>query len=344
MFLAASRHRGRGEGLVFVCRAGNSQSVKHVSWASQVHAYRQVTGSPQRNNLDAFLDAHILVPVVDPPFQLGQFRLDTRETNILPQPQRGNAHDGVETGAEGEGIKGVDEGVVDLLDQQAEVVLGDEGVEDLGIQVGKGRGQVALDHPVALDADDARGPVQLRVERHMGVGMGKAGVRGTPGKLGGGIIVGIVVGMDRAVGSRRDRGASRGGQRDARHGGWLGVGGFDVLVVLGRRGAVTGRGRRRGHGGTGGGWVVVVGGGAALREADAGAVVAGVGRGALDGEGAEHGALAAETLLGERQERILVAGVVGSGGVGIDRQVGIVVVVVARRRWWWWRAWSWGGG
>lgn len=66
--------------------------------------------------------------------------------------------------------------------------------------------------------------------------------------------------------------------------------------------------------------------------AEGGAVVA---RGALDGEGAWDLALAAQTLLGERQKRILVADVLGgSGGVGVDGQVRIEVVVWGRwERW-----------
>jgi len=50
------------------------------------------------------------------------------EARIFPEPEGRDAEDGVEAGAEGERVEGVDEGIINFLDEYPEVVFGDEGV------------------------------------------------------------------------------------------------------------------------------------------------------------------------------------------------------------------------
>ena len=56
-----------------------------------------------------------------------------------------------------------------MLDYMPEFGLGDQRVEDLGVKVRVGGGEVAGDHPVAFDADDARGGVFWAGEGDVGV-------------------------------------------------------------------------------------------------------------------------------------------------------------------------------
>ena len=287
-----------------------------------VDTHGQIACPAQRNDAHTLLRSNRVVPILDPALQVGELLLHSREACIVPQPKGSNAHDGIEPGAEGEGVEGIDQGVVDLLYDGPEIVLGDLRIEDLGVEIGVGRGQVALDHPVALDAYDAGGVVQRRVERDMGVRVGKARVRGPPGKFRGVVVilVGLLVGVH-GIGPRGQRGA----------GGLLGDGGAGLEV--GCAGCYCGcscigcaicrcglllqrhaRGRRLGF--------------EVVREADARALAVTAG-GTFDGEGRRHWALAAQTLLGEGQQRVLVARVRVRM---LHRQIGPVARVGAGRR------------
>jgi hypothetical protein len=263
--------------------------------------YCEVACAPQGNDLDGLLLAHISVPVLDPPLELGQLPLHARQAHVVPQPKGGDAHDGIETRAGGERVEGVDERVVDLLDENPEVVLVDQRVQDLGVQVRKGRGQVAGHHPVPLYADDAGVVVQLRVQWHMGVRMRKAGVRGPPGKLG------LVI-----VAARRAAGVQRGALR-ARQGA---AGGAMLLVVRepGLDVVVGGGGRLRllvgrGHGGSRCRRARRVRLAPAItRKGDAGAAAYAVlACGTFDSERRRRRALAALAPLREGEQRVLVA-------------------------------------
>jgi hypothetical protein len=71
-------------------------------------SYRKISRSTQWDNLDRLLPAHFSIPAVDPALQLVQLLLDACKAHILPQPERGNTHDGIQPRTEGEGIKGGD--------------------------------------------------------------------------------------------------------------------------------------------------------------------------------------------------------------------------------------------
>jgi hypothetical protein len=88
--------------------------------------YCKVACPPQRDDLDGLLLANVSVPVVDPPLESDQLPLHARQAHVVPQPKGSDAHDGVETGAEGEGVEGIKERVIDLLDQCAEVGRGSQ--------------------------------------------------------------------------------------------------------------------------------------------------------------------------------------------------------------------------
>lgn len=288
-------------------------------------AYRKISRPPQWDNLDSLFLPHLSVPALYPALQLVQLSLDARHAHVVPQPEGRDAQDRVEPGAEGKGIKGGNQRVVDLLDELAEVVFGDQRVQDLRVQVGEGGGQVALDHPVALDADDLGGVVELAVERDVRVGVREAGVGGAPRKLGG--IVAVSVGALAAASAQARAGALGQAGPPALWRGRRADGGFQVAVVDLLRCV----GGCDGHGGPWGrrtGVVVVLQAGAAAglvaRQADAGApagneVVAG--GGALDEQRARGRALAALAALGEGQQRVLVAGRVRAldGDVGLAR-------------------------
>lgn len=70
---------------------------------------------------------------------------------------------------------------IDAVNEDPEIRLGDPGFEDLRVDVGERGGEVGGDHPVARDADDARGGVEGRGERDVRVRVREAGVGGAPG-------------------------------------------------------------------------------------------------------------------------------------------------------------------
>lgn len=291
----------------------------------------QIACPLQRNDAHALLLSSRAVPVFYPTLDVGKLPLHSGQTRIVPQPKGRDAHYGIEPGAESERIEGVDQATVDLLDDLPKIVLGDLRVEDLGIEVGVGRGQVALDHPIALDANDAGAVVQGRVERDVGIRVREARVGGAPGKFGGVVVgVGVLVGLH-GIGPRRQGGA----------GGLLGYGSARLEVgsagwcwrcsgkrwAVCRDGLLVQRHARR--------WRL---GFDVVREADARALAAVTACGTFDSERRRrYWALAAQTLLGKGQQRVLVARIqlrvlhwqIGPvAGVGAWRRRWLVVVVV----------------
>lgn len=146
-------------------------------------AYSQIACPPQGDDPHALLLPVVLVPVLDPVFELCQLPLDFGQACVVPQPEGSHTHDGVEPSAESEGVKRIHQAVVDPLYKPPEVFFCDERVQDLGVEIGVGGRQIALDHPIALYSYDARGVVQWRVEGDVRVRMRKARMRWTPGEL-----------------------------------------------------------------------------------------------------------------------------------------------------------------
>lgn len=66
------------------------------------------------------------------------------------------------------------------MDKNPEIRLGDPGLEDLWVHVGERGGEIGGDHPVARDADDARGGIEGGGERDVRVRVWEAGVGGAP--------------------------------------------------------------------------------------------------------------------------------------------------------------------
>jgi hypothetical protein len=81
-----------------------------------------------------------------------------------------------------------------MVDEVAEVLLGDQRIEDFRINVGEGWGEVANDHPVSFDTDDACDVVLVGVFGDVRVTVRKAGVGGAPGEFfGDAVLVGVIV-------------------------------------------------------------------------------------------------------------------------------------------------------
>lgn len=170
---------------------------------------RHVRRPSQTPDPDALLGAHFAIPLLQPLLQPSQGAFDSRQPQIVPQPPGQQAHRAVEPVAEAERIKRLDELPVDLRDDAAELLLGEQRVEDLGIQVRERRGEIPLDHPVAADADDPRRRVFLRRNRHVGVHVRETRVGRPPGEF----LRHFAVVGPRAGGMRAD---SRGTQRGHR--------------------------------------------------------------------------------------------------------------------------------
>lgn len=158
----------------------------------------------------------------------------------------------------------------------------------------------------------------------MRIGVGEARMGRAPRKLGGGIVV-VAVALGGCRATRMQRGASGAGEGDAGEVGGPGPGdaGLDVLVGMGGEGIVGGVCKRAHGGGTGrGGLRGRLQASSITRKGDAGATAYAVlGGGTFDGERRGRRALAALAALGERQERVLVA---GARGLGLDGEIGVV--------------------
>lgn len=129
------------------------------------------------------LFTHFPVPVLQPVFQPLEVTLDGRRPEILPHPARQQSHHPVHPVPQAERVECLDQRVVDGGDDPAELLVGDEGVQDFRVQIGERRGQIALDHPVAADADDPSRLVLLRSDRYVRVEVWEARMGGSPGQF-----------------------------------------------------------------------------------------------------------------------------------------------------------------
>jgi len=158
----------------------------HISRPPQRHDSRR---APRTTLLTPAL--HLAVPIIQIPFQPREAGLHGRTAHVLPGPAGEQGQDTIEDVAPAAGVEGRDQLAVDAVDERAEILFGDAGrIEDLGVEVGEGGRQVALEHPVAADADDACGVVERRGDGHVRVWVWEAGVRGSPffGGVGGGTV------------------------------------------------------------------------------------------------------------------------------------------------------------
>lgn len=141
---------------------------------------RHVRRPPQTPDPYPLFGAHFSIPFLQPLLQPSQMALDPRQPQIVPEPPGQQAHRVIEPVAEAEGIKRLDELPVDLGNDAAELLLGQQRVEDFGIQIRERRGEIPLNHPVAADADNASRRVLLRRNRHVGIHVWETRVGRTP--------------------------------------------------------------------------------------------------------------------------------------------------------------------
>lgn len=121
-----------------------------------------------------------------------------------------------------------------MLDDIPKLPLRHDGLQDLRVEVREGGGLVGGDHPVALDADDARGGEEGGGERDVRVWVREAWVRRAPG-----VVVCWVGGRGVVRGRGRGRVRAEGGVRAGRVGAavgvrvWWGVVGRVALLEVG---------------------------------------------------------------------------------------------------------------
>ncbi len=91
--------------------------------------------------------------IPDPP-------LDTRSPEIFPQPPRRYPQYGVQPGAPARRLESAYETLVNRTDQNTEILLRNPRFKDRGVDIAEGRCKIPGDHPVAVNADNARGIVE----------------------------------------------------------------------------------------------------------------------------------------------------------------------------------------
>lgn len=124
---------------------------------------------------------HLRVPLLDPRLQAGQLPLSGRHAQVVPEPAGDGADDAIDDVASGIRVERLAERGVERANDLAELGLRDAGrVQDLGVEVGKGGREVAVEEPVAAHADDAGGGVLGRVDGHVRVEVRVARVLGAP--------------------------------------------------------------------------------------------------------------------------------------------------------------------
>ena len=157
------------------------------------------------------------VPPLDPFLQAAQARLGRGQAHVVPEPAGGQPQEAVQDVSHAVRVERGHEFAVELLDDAAKLQLRESGwVENLGVQVGEGRSQVALDEPVPPNPDDARRCVFWGVGRNMGVQVRIARMLRAP-FFAGILLVGVA--HDRRV-ARRD---GRADARQSRGGGVAGI-------------------------------------------------------------------------------------------------------------------------
>lgn len=142
-----------------------------------------------------------MVPVVDVPFQRSESALDASESEIIPYPACQEREKCVDPIQESERVEDGDEFSVDVADDVSEFLLGKDRVEQFRIDIGKGRGEIASDHPVTADADDAGGRILGGVDGDMCIHVRETWVCWTPGYLG--LATTAVIGRHGVVDSSR---------------------------------------------------------------------------------------------------------------------------------------------
>ena len=145
--------------------------------------HRQISRSPERNDPNTLLSTNLVVPTLEPSLEGRQSALDVAEAEIVPKPEGEDAEEDVEPGAKAPGAEDVDEVSVELVDDESELVLGEDGIENLRVQVREGRGQVPGNHPVPLDPYDPRRRRQRRRQRHVRIRVRETRMERAPGNF-----------------------------------------------------------------------------------------------------------------------------------------------------------------
>lgn len=141
-----------------------------------LNVQRHVGRAAQTPDVHALLGSDFAVPVLQPVLNALQMALDPRPAKVIPEPAGQQPQRAVEPIAKTKGVKRLGELAVDFGDDAPEFLLWEQWVQDFGVEIGKCRREVALDHPVPADANDASRCKFFRLQWHMRVQMRIAGM------------------------------------------------------------------------------------------------------------------------------------------------------------------------
>lgn len=124
------------------------------------YTYRHVRGSPKRKDPHPFFGADFDIPLFEPRLERKQPSLDVAQTQIVPEPQGKDSKHDIGPISKPPGTEDLHELSVQLPDDLSELLFGEDGIQDLRVEIRESGRLIAGDKPVALDPDDPGGRVE----------------------------------------------------------------------------------------------------------------------------------------------------------------------------------------